>query len=236
MKKTIFLLLMAVACWLGVLAQELPQFKSGSYEGWVYNNPNVVVDGSNVSGGKIALYTNSQGLVLTLTSPVFSCQGMDSIAATVIWYMPGVNRPGFDINKTALTMAIDDDCGQPIDSVTCVAPLLESQQTLSLTLAVPQGLQQAKLRFVSWNADVVNCGAIKRALFTAITGSSHEDVMPGDVDGDNFVNINDVTVLINYLLTSSSEGVNLQGADVDGNGIINISDVTDLINYLLTRS
>lgn len=56
----------------------------------------------------------------------------------------------------------------------------------------------------------------------------------GDVNNDNYVNITDVTVLINYLLTDDATGVNLQAADCNQNQEINISDVTALINYLLT--
>ena len=55
----------------------------------------------------------------------------------------------------------------------------------------------------------------------------------GDVNGDYQVTINDVTVLINYLLTSDATGVYLDAADCDLDGNIGISDVTKLINFLL---
>ena len=56
------------------------------------------------------------------------------------------------------------------------------------------------------------------------------------MDGDGQVNINDVTVLINYLLTSDATGVYLDAADCDLNGDVTISDVTALINFLLGES
>ena len=56
----------------------------------------------------------------------------------------------------------------------------------------------------------------------------------GDVNDDHFVNISDVTDLINYLLTDNAEGINLLNANCNGDETINISDVTDLINFLLT--
>ncbi len=56
----------------------------------------------------------------------------------------------------------------------------------------------------------------------------------GDVDDNGFVNIADVTALINYLLSQNADGINLGNADVDGDGNINISDVTTLINKLLS--
>ena len=55
----------------------------------------------------------------------------------------------------------------------------------------------------------------------------------GDVNGDNAVNISDVTALIDYLLSGDDSAIILSNADCDGNGAVNISDVTALIDYLL---
>ena len=57
----------------------------------------------------------------------------------------------------------------------------------------------------------------------------------GDVNGDNYVNISDVTALINYLLSHNASGINLDIADCNKDGNINISDVTALINFLLSH-
>lgn len=59
------------------------------------------------------------------------------------------------------------------------------------------------------------------------------DIKYGDVNKDDNINITDVTVLINYLLTDTSLAP--EEADMNQNGEINISDVTALINYLLTN-
>ena len=56
----------------------------------------------------------------------------------------------------------------------------------------------------------------------------------GDVNGDVQVKINDVTALINYLLSGDASGVNLQAADCNQDGNVKIGDVTALINYLLS--
>ena len=58
-------------------------------------------------------------------------------------------------------------------------------------------------------------------------------VIPGDVDSDGNVNIDDVTSLITYLLTNNASQINVANADVDGDGTITISDVTALIGILL---
>ena len=55
----------------------------------------------------------------------------------------------------------------------------------------------------------------------------------GDVNGDGYVNISDVTALINYLLSGDTSAVALEATDCDENGIVTIGDVTALINYLL---
>ena len=65
--------------------------------------------------------------------------------------------------------------------------------------------------------------------FTASAGNN----VRGDVDGDGRVNIDDVTGLINYLLTGNSSLIEMENADVYPDGRISIDDVTSLINYLL---
>ena len=58
----------------------------------------------------------------------------------------------------------------------------------------------------------------------------------GDVNNDGVVSIDDVTALIDYLLTGNPAGINLQAADTDLSGSITIDDVTVLIDRLLTGS
>ena len=53
------------------------------------------------------------------------------------------------------------------------------------------------------------------------------------MNSDGFVNISDVTSLIDYLLNGDSSQISTKNADVNGDGHINISDVTALIDTLL---
>ena len=53
----------------------------------------------------------------------------------------------------------------------------------------------------------------------------------GDVNCDGYVNINDVTALINYLLSGEQPS---DKADTNQDGKVSIGDVTTLINYLLS--
>ena len=57
----------------------------------------------------------------------------------------------------------------------------------------------------------------------------------GDITGEGDVNMDDLTALINYLLTNNGEGLNLDNAAAcDGAEGVNMDDLTALINYLLT--
>ena len=54
------------------------------------------------------------------------------------------------------------------------------------------------------------------------------------MDGDGKVTIDDVTTLIDYLLSSSASSRSITNADCNGDGKISIDDVTLLIDYLLS--
>ena len=230
-KRLLLLSLVACAGMAMTTAQELPQFSGSNFDGWEYNNPGIALTASNIAGGKVVLYVASSGLTLKLVSPEFSCQGMDSISSTVTWYTKNCHNSAFDISRTALTLAIDDVDGHPLDSVTVTPTAVNvSTHQLVFSLPVPANFTAARLRFVAWNANVVSSGAIRQATFTAVT-SSGPVVLAGDVDGDGQVSISDVTALIDMLLNASADVTST--ADVDGDGAVSISDVTALIDLLL---
>ena len=218
---------------LTALGQSLPQFTYDNYDGWSYNNPGLELNGDNIGDGRIVLYVSTAGVVLQLISPSFSCQGIDNITSTVTWFTRNIANSEFDLSRTALTLAIDDVEGNPMDSVT-VTPTTPGVRThvLDFTIPVPKGLTTARLRLVAWRANVVSCGAVRSATFAA-ESSSAPTTLTGDVDGSGTVNISDVTTLIDYLLNNDTV-INRENADVDGDGTINISDVTALIDTLLS--
>lgn len=57
----------------------------------------------------------------------------------------------------------------------------------------------------------------------------------GDVNGDGLVNMTDISVLIDYILTGNPDGVDLVAADCNLDGSIAITDVTLLVDYLLWK-
>lgn len=217
--RKIFILVTATLMALHVSAQ-LPQFAYDDFEGWTYSGGTLTEDA--ISRG-IYLYVTSQGQALTLTSPVFECNGIDSIAALVRWRSSDPD--------VGLTMAIDDATGQPLDSLTCYPVSASSSQKLTFTIAVPSGLTQARLRFVSREADVNNCGAVRAIELTAVTASV---TTAGDLNHDGHIDITDVTMLISHLLGQVVDGIDLEAADVNHDDAISINDVTALIARLLT--
>ena len=61
----------------------------------------------------------------------------------------------------------------------------------------------------------------------------------GDVDGIGEVDMDDVTALINYLLTGDTSGINMANAascDSPSSTVVDMDDLTALINYLLTNT
>ena len=62
------------------------------------------------------------------------------------------------------------------------------------------------------------------------------DILMGDVNGDETVNIADVTAVIDYILSGDASEINLAAGDVNGDNTVNIADVTAMIDYILTGS
>ena len=98
-----------------------------------------------------------------------------------------------------------------------------------------------------WNADNLNIVAfISRPLMNGASGVYNDlfvdqankrklgefdepETLPGDVNGDGVVGIDDATALIDMLLS----GTTTPSADVNGDGIASIDDATALIDYLM---
>jgi len=93
----------------------------------------------------------------------------------------------------------------------------------NVRLTVPEGCAQAYRQADVWKK------------FTHISETDFpEEFMRGDVNNDGKVNISDVTVLVNYLLSGNAAAVNVNAVDVNEDTRVNITDVTVLINYLLS--
>lgn len=62
----------------------------------------------------------------------------------------------------------------------------------------------------------------------------NEGYLPGDVNNDKVVNIDDLTMLIDFMLTGGYNLEDVEFPDVDENGVVSINDVTALIDKLLS--
>ena len=60
-----------------------------------------------------------------------------------------------------------------------------------------------------------------------------QTMLRGDVNGDGTVNITDVTILINAVMSEDFTNIYLSNADVDDSGNHNITDVTLLITSVM---
>ncbi len=61
-------------------------------------------------------------------------------------------------------------------------------------------------------------------------------IIRGDVNGDGMVNMDDLSALINYLLTSDATGINMANAascDATDSNTVEMDDLSALVNYLL---
>lgn len=56
------------------------------------------------------------------------------------------------------------------------------------------------------------------------------EALPGDINADGLVNVDDVTELVNQILGTTTKTAT---SDIDGNGLLNVNDVTDLVNLIL---
>ena len=102
----------------------------------------------------------------------------------------------------------------------------------------------AAVRLMSGKVQVVG---VKEGTSTITVGSADGTAVPatclvtvytesGDANCDGFVNISDVTAIINFILNDDPSGIKLDNADYNGDGEANISDVIDLINRILNTN
>lgn len=61
------------------------------------------------------------------------------------------------------------------------------------------------------------------------------EYMLGDVDGDSIIDINDLTMMISYILGYETEGFVIEAADVDTDGVIDVLDTSRLIELILNQ-
>lgn len=185
--------------------------------------------------GEAAFFTG-QVLCGVSTSPN-SCPPFVSITYREEGWGPGNNEGSFKKITLGENISVMNErtfYGHIPDTIICMAPTPptfsntnETDWVFSLeaydstVLCVPQVLVNDYRESYGWSR------------FAHIEGLPIKG--NGDVNGDNTLNISDVTALIDLLLGYQTGIYNRIHADVNGDGNINIADVTSLIDKLLSR-
>ena len=87
--------------------------------------------------------------------------------------------------------------------------------------------------FEAYAGNVIASSATQLQIFLDEDAESGSTSLLGDVDHDGSVNIADVTMLMDYLLSHNANGIDLEAADCDLSGDINITDAIKIIDYIL---
>ncbi len=117
-------------------------------------------------------------------------------------------------------------CGTKFDPRTgaTLEPFAAAHYT-TVNLVVPRGCAQAYRQAEIWKK------------FTHISEADFPgDFLRGDLDNNGVVGMDDLSLMINYLLSGDASMINLAAADTDENGDVGMDDLSVLINYLLTNT
>jgi len=204
-----------------------------------YEKLSVVLVGKNYSSSTATLMVasslGSQSVTLTSTmtqyTVVLDVASTDSITFTASNYpqLQDIKIYGGDITdansdanipKTDSTYRLVED----IANKYCVVSGLRSAGTFNY-----------KVKAMYVDGTQSNWSNIETVTLHDATSATH---IPGDVDHDGVVNINDVTKLIDRVLTGASIDSDDDRCcdtccDVNGDGVIDINDVTALIDFVL---
>ena len=107
---------------------------------------------------------------------------------------------------------------------------LISEARLGTNLSVVQGENSFKIATGKYNLTLY----LSQGILVVEKWTEPVTVVRGDVNKDNMISIEDVTRLIDYLLSGNSTGMSLDNADCDLDHTVTIGDVTCLIDYLLS--
>lgn len=223
MKRLVTLLMVLLPTLL--MRGQLPQFAPDNYIDWVYNNPNIELNQSNILGNRIVLYTSTEGFPLTLTSPVFDCHAGQVIDMDVTWVTRYLQNEDFVIHKAGFTVALINNQGIALDSVTFTPTQLVRENKVKLSLQVSHTVANARLRFASWKGDVVSSGAVRQVVMTAS--------FPADVNLDGEVSIADVNAIISVIAGENGDLDLLARADVNRDGEVSLADINAVIDVIL---
>ncbi len=146
------------------------------------------------------------------------------------------------VTKTTIYITLDQHEARllPNHSLTLTPTMSPMQTSLKVTVSNPE---VAAARLVNGVVQVVGLTeGTTMIVVSSVDGQAVPDACMvtvytevGDLNSDGFVNMDDLAVMINYLLTSDATGINLTNADTNQEGGVTMDDLSTLINYLLTN-
>lgn len=150
-------------------AQEsLALFNQNSYAGWSYTRPGFKLDTYSISMNNVKLYRSSSNVDYTLVSPAFTCAGLKTVDVDATLYCTTVPSGTYDLNRGYPTFQLLDLNGGVLASVDVVfAEAQQFHEHLPVSISVPLGTSQAKLRVAAWNADLNSTISVREVAVTA---------------------------------------------------------------------
>ena len=191
----------------------------------------------NVSGGNIHFTTvgNYPWYALSEGNRTYAKSGnagvhnsSSELRATV--NLSQVSRLSFDFKAWGEGVnSFYDQCVFSIDGVDQFVYGARDNDWETYTVVIPSGNHTLTWTY-SKDGTVHPVGDYFALDNVSITSNS---VLRGDVDRDGIVTINDVTTLIDLMLSGNTDSVDINIIDCDGDHVVTIGDVTALIDYLL---
>ena len=184
---------------------------------WSSSNPSV----ATVNGGKVtALAAGECDIVASCLDKQDVCH-VKVIETTIIITL--------DMHEVSLL---------PNHSLTLKPTMTPLETDLNVTLSNPQ---VAVARLVNGVVQIVGVSEGSTMVeVSSVDGMAQPDsclvtvyTELGDVNCDGFINIADLTSLIDHMLGTDASTFKVENADTNGDGEVNIADVTELIDYLL---
>ena len=131
----------------------------------------------------------------------------------------------FLIITTDLCIYLDEDnyywlTLHAADTESQITWLYSNNATFTYTTSTDQG--------TSWEPDITgNCGAL--SVWAEYIYELEVDEMNGDINADGSINVLDVVILANAVLTAED----LPAGDINGDGVNNVLDIVGLVNIIL---
>ena len=160
----------------------------------------------------------------------YQCYRMQSVTlgSKVAW----VGARAFDSIDSISTITCKSDVPPVLevyeyesDGDTYVNQPFDSELYYKAAVRVPYGSHEAYLNADEW-----------KNFRYIVSDQVVTPTISGDVNGDKLVNMDDLAVMINYLLTDDATGIDMTGADLTGDISVGMDDLALLINCLLTNS